>query len=80
MNITNRQFSALCNLVDAIAEDKNMVKKYPEINEAVSVIEELKEKKRQENIYKAVYTANKRKMDPTYAGGDWYAKHKKGEK
>ena len=83
MFITNEDYSKLADAVtmwqstglgSGLAPKKKKV-----VDEALIVLANLAEKKKKDNQRQAKYMAEKRRIDPTYGGADWYQK-KKGDK
>lgn len=86
MFITNKDMEVFENLVRTIRqsfEELLVVDEYRDalyaVRDAESTIQALHQKKDKENVRKTKYMADKRSLNPTYGGADWYQK-KKGDK
>ena len=82
MFITNGDFDKIRKLVKSInaevLKDDGFTKKYSSIvyNSMLvdDALNQLEEKRKVENIRTAKRIAERRKLDPTYGGADWYRK------
>lgn len=78
MNITNEDYKSIQRVVDILVkhEDSLTEEEQEYLHDTQCVLDELEEKRIKDNIRKAKQIAEKRKLDPTYAGG--YSYRKKG--
>lgn len=78
MNITNQDFRTFINMADILTKYEDSLTEYEQevLHEGQCVIDELWQKRAKDNLRKAKQIAERRKIDPTYGGADWYRKKK----